>query len=216
MSKVPAYHLYMSHAIQDHLQHVYDDLRGHDHLLSKERLKTWLETIQGEDIGELDRDAYKFEQFMEVVYFNHAFEVTKAILPEDKDISKPLSNYFISSSHNTYLMGNQLSSKSSTEAYKNVCGLIAVLIECLQESRSSSADAAVSRSMCIMASSLLPHPKSNLPTHLRRQHLPNQYLPRSPSIEGIYLEVHWQKLSRRPKQHIIVPKRRLLRRLGWV
>jgi phosphatidylinositol phospholipase C delta len=124
-SKVPAHHLYLSHAIQDHLQHVYDELRGHDHLLSRERLKSWLETIQEQDVSDLDRAEYKFEQFMEVVYFNHAFEVTKAIHPEEKDISKPLSNYFISSSHNTYLSGNQLSSKSSTEAYKNAGGFFA-------------------------------------------------------------------------------------------
>jgi phosphatidylinositol phospholipase C delta len=115
----PLTQLFLSQAIQDHLQHVYDDLRGHEDLLSKDRLEKWLETVQAQ-LMDLDKDTYGLEQFKEVVYFNYGFEVAKAIRQEDKDISRPMSNYFISSSHNTYLSGNQLSSKSSAEAYKNV------------------------------------------------------------------------------------------------
>ncbi|KAJ5766615.1 uncharacterized protein N7511_004231 [Penicillium nucicola] len=48
-------------------------------------------------------------------------EISCAMAPEEAlDISAPLSDYFISSSHNTYLTGNQLYSDAAASAYTSV------------------------------------------------------------------------------------------------
>ncbi|KAI4177990.1 MAG: hypothetical protein LQ343_000074 [Gyalolechia ehrenbergii] len=56
------------------------------------------------------------EQFLN--YMTSSMGDASETLPE-QDMTNPISNYFINSSHNTYLTGNQLYSESSTDAYKN-------------------------------------------------------------------------------------------------
>jgi phosphatidylinositol phospholipase C delta len=114
-----SHHLYLSQAFQDHLERVYKKICGGNSVLSQEKLLSWLENTQGQTVAPSQKESYTFQEFLEVVYFNHGFEITKPV-SQEKDLSRPISNYFISSSHNTYLTGNQLSSKATTDAYKNV------------------------------------------------------------------------------------------------
>jgi phosphatidylinositol phospholipase C delta len=121
ISEIPeAEHFYLLDSLQEHLRRVYDSLRGSAPTLSREQLESFFNTTQRQPLLLALKDDYRFQEFLEVVYNNNGFYALKAKPPGELDISKPISNYFISSSHNTYLSGNQLSSKSSTEAYKNV------------------------------------------------------------------------------------------------
>jgi phosphatidylinositol-specific phospholipase C-like protein len=106
--------IFQAHASKD------DGIWHHDHIAA------FLQTTQADpgaldDLpGELaiaDRNDLDRQGFLD--YMTSPASAATAP-PRDQDLSWPLHSYFISSSHNTYLTGNQLSSESSVDAYKNV------------------------------------------------------------------------------------------------
>lgn len=118
-SGIPEHQFYLSNAIQDHLKTVYQKHCGEELTLSRDALVIFLQGTQAQSIEvPAEPTTYGFEEFLRFLWSNHALDAMRAAAP--KDLSRPISNYFISSSHNTYLSGNQLSSKSSTDSYKNV------------------------------------------------------------------------------------------------
>ncbi|KAK8142188.1 hypothetical protein G3M48_009210 [Beauveria asiatica] len=103
-----------------HLHSIYDAHAGPDKVWTASQTSKFIRDIQKHDQifdDEADMPSLDLATFLDYMASSDAV----AILPrDDEDLSWPLSAYFISSSHNTYLTGNQLSSDSTTEAYANV------------------------------------------------------------------------------------------------
>lgn len=72
-----------------------------------------LGNIEGTSIESDDQASHRLLQYL-------SSDEADAMAPVALDASHPISDYFISSSHNTYLWGNQLYGKASTKAYQKV------------------------------------------------------------------------------------------------
>lgn len=111
-----------------HLQTLYNDhIDKNEKTWHKDQVAAFLKYVQRDD-DETDiptdlllgtRDVLDLNSFLGYMTSSLA-NIAAPPRPEDQDLSWPLSSYFISSSHNTYLTGNQLYSESSTDSYKNV------------------------------------------------------------------------------------------------
>lgn len=104
--------------VAQYLKVAYDENNAKYKLQTKEGQAQWLATEQQESPADVDllQDG-SFSRFASYFMSDTGSVMGPAPVVDE---SYPISNYFISSSHNTYLTGNQLSSEASIDAYRNV------------------------------------------------------------------------------------------------
>ncbi|KAH8902538.1 PLC-like phosphodiesterase [Coniochaeta sp. PMI_546] len=113
----------LNNVVLKHLQTLYNDhIDKNDKTWHADQVAAFLKHVQRDDEREIPKDLLEMPVFglSDFLSYMTSSLTNIAAPPKEQDLSWPLSNYFISSSHNTYLTGNQLYSESSTDSYKNV------------------------------------------------------------------------------------------------
>lgn len=112
--------------VTGHLQRLYDELRGPGEAeLSRERFEAFIRETQRDDktpswAFSTTCASFTFKQFAQCWWTEYS-TAKKPVHREDKDLDMPISNYFISSSHNTYIEdGNQFSGITKADQYQKV------------------------------------------------------------------------------------------------
>ncbi|KAJ6026983.1 uncharacterized protein N7446_004413 [Penicillium canescens] len=104
--------------VDDHIQRLYKSLQTNapttNYFVNEIQHDSPIPAPTGEAVADPLASVDAFRAYMKS-------ETSCAMAPEEGlDISAPLSDYFISSSHNTYLTGNQLYSDAAASAYTSV------------------------------------------------------------------------------------------------
>ncbi|KAK8044240.1 1-phosphatidylinositol-4-5-bisphosphate phosphodiesterase delta-1 [Apiospora rasikravindrae] len=106
------------------LQTIFDRHAGPDRTWNKQQAEAFFHHIQGDNDSQQQQEeldgGLDFDHFVRYMTSPAAEALAPAPAAQTQDMSWPLNSYFVSSSHNTYLEGNQLTSDASTEAYKKV------------------------------------------------------------------------------------------------
>lgn len=116
----------LKETVQAALQTVWQEFERQSRALSKQdALRAWISTVQkdhAENYSVRNDESFEdFQQYMSSEWSN-ALQDGKM---DQKLYDHPMTDYFISSSHNTYLTGNQLIGSSTVDGYK-----IALLAGC--------------------------------------------------------------------------------------
>ncbi|KAK5989964.1 1-phosphatidylinositol 4,5-bisphosphate phosphodiesterase 1-like protein [Cladobotryum mycophilum] len=106
-----------------YLKRLFETHAGPDGIWNADQIRTFIQSVQHE--GKTSPATAHFLSHTGIDFNGFLSYMTSAdsnitLPPNNQDLSWPLASYFISSSHNTYLSGNQLSSASTTDAYTNV------------------------------------------------------------------------------------------------
>ncbi|KAI9809023.1 MAG: hypothetical protein M1825_002312 [Sarcosagium campestre] len=113
---------HLSAKVLSYVKTIHRDLAGAQASLDHQQTLDFLTKVQGvgaEQSASIIPKSGHFG-FDDFIHYVTSVEFDASGFPKIHDLSYPLTNYFISSSHNTYLTGNQLYGQSTTDGYKNV------------------------------------------------------------------------------------------------
>jgi hypothetical protein len=112
-------------SVRQALSRLYDQLKGPEKTLSAADLAFFVEEEQKETLGSCLKQispgsTYSFSEFCDF-WYEHASRSKRPIDLDKMDVKKQISNYYINSSHNTYIgEGDQVSGVITTEQYRKV------------------------------------------------------------------------------------------------